>query len=127
MHNTILYSLVIFIIISIIIYINKKINLEGYIFIPNMKLYDTTTPSLSGIRPNENLTQNACEEQCDRMNYKTTKKCGGFISNFLPNTPDSENTGYCDFYSPDILNLSTITNMTYTNDINNPSHLYINE
>ena len=126
MHTTILYALLIFIIISIIIYINKKHNLEGYIFIPNMKLYDNTTPSLPGISPNEKLTQNTCEEQCDMMNYNT-KTCGGFISNLLPDTPDIENTGYCNFYSPSILNIDTITNMTYVSDINNQSHLYINE
>jgi hypothetical protein len=127
MHATILYAIAIFIIISIFIIFNKKYNLEGYIFIPNMKLYNSSTPSLPGITPNTNLTQRTCEEQCDMMNYNTTKKCGGFISNLMNDTPDMGNTGYCNFYDPTILNLENITDMTYVTDPKNPNHLYIND
>jgi len=91
----ILYALILLCIIFLIIYVNKKYNLEGYTYTYNDNLSfnskSTPTPIANYTDPNNPVQESTCKLQCDLW-----PECTGFTtSNIVPN---SKIPGNCKLY-----------------------------
>ena len=92
MNQYLLYAIILLCILILIIYINKKYNLEGYTYTYNNNLsFNGGTPIVEFTDPNNPVQENTCKLQCDLW-----PNCTGFTSNIITgtNTP-----GNCKLYN----------------------------
>jgi hypothetical protein len=91
---TLLYALIILGIIFLLIYLNKKVFLEGYTYTYNNNLaYYPGIPSMTNPAPfndNNKIHESTCKIQCDQ-----TSDCTGFTSNIISG---SDQRGTCTLY-----------------------------
>lgn len=88
-HNNIIYAILILFIIIIIIYINKKIYLEGYTYNNNLSfnLAQNETPLVSF----SDVHESTCNTNCDSLS-----NCTGYTSNIIKGT---NTLGTCTLYN----------------------------
>jgi hypothetical protein len=92
MNQYLLYAIILLCILILIIYINKKYNLEGYTYTYNKNLsFNKGRPIVTHNDPNNNVTESSCKMQCDLL-----PNCTGFTSNI---NSGSNIPGNCTYYS----------------------------
>jgi hypothetical protein len=111
-HNKLLYIILALVLLFLIIFNNKILNLEGLTYIPNINKRTSNVPTYL------NLTYAQCLSKCTT----STPKCKGFISD-VPNNSNTSRKGECKIYpSTDLdLNINDLKNVKYDQG----SYLYI--
>ncbi len=106
MKNNLLYAIILLSIIFLLIYISKKVLLEGFNYTYNKDLAFNSVPLplVSKLNLNNNdVHLSTCKLSCD-----TIEDCTGFTSNII-NDPNSDPIGSCNLYSNSNTNLANVS------------------